>query len=52
MLNSPGNYENKQRAVPFMSVRTLRDNDLALSQTTNLRLFQTERVCRRQFQIQ
>ena len=24
---------------------------LSLSQTTNLRLFQTERVCRRQFQI-
>ena len=26
-------------------------NDLTLSQTTNFRLFQTKRVCRRQFQI-
>ena len=28
ILNSPGNCENKQRAVPLMNVRTLRDNDL------------------------
>ena len=41
-------------AVPRASKnsRAKNANDkLTLSQTTNFRLFQTERVCRRQFQI-
>ena len=37
-------------AISF-SLYGLQDNFLTLSQTTNFRLFQTERVCRRQFQI-
>ena len=33
------------------SQNVLSGKELTLSQTTNFRLFQTERVCRRQFQI-
>ena len=47
-----------QAISPFPTVSSTRwenflpfSSDLTLSQTTNFRLFKTERVCRRQFQI-
>ena len=42
MLRTKLKYENKQRAIT---------KKLTLSQTTNFRLFQTERVCRQQFRF-
>ena len=33
------------------TANVIKTQDLTLSQTTNFRLFQTERICRRQFQI-
>ena len=40
-------YSNRKHAKHLQILET----NLILSQTTNFRLFQTERVCRRQFHI-
>ena len=42
----PGN-----KISELSKLKQIADNILTLYQTTNFRLFQTERVCRRQFQI-
>ena len=43
-------YETKRFFPPACQKSSLCGNGLTLSQTTNLRLFLTERVCRQQFQ--
>ena len=43
--------ENRTTAFCHVDFSVLNYKILTLSQTTNLRLFQTERVCRRQFQV-
>ena len=43
--------ENKKELSIWNSLNTTRILSLTLSETTNFRLFQTERVCRRQFRI-
>ena len=43
--------KDTENQVCFVSFGLLCINSLTLSQTTNFRLFQTERVCRRQFKI-
>ena len=44
-------YRARQHLITDPSLELVHECDSTLSQTTNFRLFQTERVCRRQFQF-